>query len=209
MIRAILITASVVLAFGGIRLARLAPIDAKMKNPLKILLGIGFFFMAFFLVVKNLDNANLWWAIPAVSFAVLIFICADRIRLINRLTEFDFKGTSMRDEEPEDTTQLDDDLYDDWPFSDEIDALLDDAAEPRPRRPFDNFEIADEADLGPQPLDMDHLDDYVFTSRHAYLVHVTDDGDSACDVLTITPGMSIADLLDAATGHHCQEKEDA
>ena len=78
------------------------------------------------------------------------------------------------------------------------------------RRFLDDFTIADEADLGPIELELDRLDEFMFTARHGYLIHQNLDPDTPpCDVITISPGMSLADLVDIAKLHNCtQERKD-
>lgn len=206
MFRTALIVLAILLAGGAILLGHQAPIRADMKRPLQILAGISFFFMLFFAVIRFIDDF-FWWTIPAATFMLATGRSIRRLddvhRLIRRekpsrwltdvvestpITGAPITETDMR--ETPDTIVWEDDIEPDF------------AAE---RRYLDNFFIADEADLGPHELDLEGLDQYIFTSRHGYLVHDHDPDKAPCDVLTIHPGMSLADLIDAATQHECTE----
>jgi hypothetical protein len=193
MFRNALIMAATLLAGSSVLFARRIPTRADMKLLAYVVTGIGFFFMLFFTVVRFIDD-YFWWSIPAVAF-ILVFHFA--IRALDRINVLINRG------EPKEKLVQ----------QEQLDAMLwDDAAEPpdgdfepgRPRRFLDDYLIADEADLGPTALELKRLDEFIFTARHGYLVHDHDPDLVPCDVLTVAPGMSVADLIEAAQQHQCR-----
>jgi hypothetical protein len=208
MLRTALILLATLLASGAIVLARQIPVKADMKGSVTTLIGLSFFFTMFFAVVRFVDD-YFWWTVPAVSFIAAFIYGFRRLDDINRLIRREgvtwltetlasapitgayTKGNGMH-KEP--------DLLN---WDEEFRGLVPPDEEPPPRRFMDNFLIADEADLGPGELDLEHLDDFIFTARHGYLVHDQNPDRAPCDVMTISPGMSIADLIEAAKQHQC------
>jgi hypothetical protein len=197
-----------------------------MKRPAQVLIGLGLFFMAFFVVVRYIDDSY-WWAIPAVMFTGVINYGVRRLDQINRRVIREkpdewlaavmaaapsTPGVPMPTAPPPNfQAYYENDADYEPPYDDEEEPYDGSGMESvRQRRFLDDFLVADEADLGPHELHLKGLDKYVFTSRHAYLVH--DRGEGAdptggpqhCDVATIFPGMSIADLIEAAQQHRRQ-----
>lgn len=205
MFRTILIVASTLLAIGTCVLANRIPVKADMKRTAQVLTGLSFFGVFFFVATELLDDNYGWWFIPAFGFSAALGLGLVRIDdiqcLIYRekpnpwLTQLSppITGATMRD------YQTIEDL--------DFEGLVEPDEEPEaPKRFLDTFYIADEADLGPTELELQLLDDFIFTSRHGYLVHDRGGDLPVCDVMTIHPGMSIADLIDAAKLHSCVQE---
>lgn len=206
MFRISLIVLATLLAGGAILLGHQAPVRADMKRPLQILAGISFFFMLFFVAVRVIDDF-FWWTIPAVAFILAIGRSIRRLDDIHRLIQREKPNRWLTN--VIESTPITGALISEADMRETPDTIVwEDDVEPdfvAERRYLDNFFIADEADLGPHELDLEGLDQYVFTSRHAYLVHDHDPDKAPCDVLTVHPGMSLADLIEAAKQHECVE----
>lgn len=216
MLRIFLIVLAIALGGGMIWLGRDMPIRADMKRWAQILIGLNVFFALFFLAVRIIDHYG-WWLIPTFMFVVAAFSSLDRLGAINRLIDRNKPDQWLRETlaaagtasamipptQPEEKMHTLEDK--------DVDLFADYEPEQanRPRRFMDDFVIADEADLGPGELELDRLNQFIFTSRHGFLVHNRGPELAACDVTTIHPGMSIADLIDAAAGHHNQCDEEA
>jgi hypothetical protein len=203
MFRTVLIVVASLLAGGTAVFTRQIPVAVNMKGLAQIAAGLGFFFVLFFAAVRLIDE-YFWWSIPAVGFVCVIYYGVRKVDDIGRLIRRERPGSWLTD------------TASSMPVSgapmtaEELQVAL--AAydvgqerylEPAQRRFLDEFFIADEADLGPSELELERLDDFIFTSRHGYLVHDHNPDRAPCDVMTITPGMSVADLIDAAKAHEC------
>jgi len=161
--------------------------------------------------------------VPTVAFTAVIYWAVRRLSDIDRLirrqavdewlvevtaTAATTKEKTVRDYETLDEVLDFDDLDErdpdfDFDFGEVVES------DDRPRRFLDDFVVADEANLppaGPTDVELEHLDEFVFTARHAYLIHDRGLDAAGCDVMTIEPGMSIADLIDAAKLHVCKEQ---
>lgn len=211
MFRSILIVAGTLLGGATIWLSRDIPTKADMERPIKVLIGIGFFFMLFFAAVRFIDD-YFWWTIPAVTFMAVIYYSVRKLGDTAALTEPDESNLWLAG-----VTAAVDDEKEKAVHEEDLDVMFwDNAAEPpddgdfgvdRPRRFLDDYLIADEADLGPTPLELERLDEFIFTARHGYLIHDHDPDLMPCDVVTVTPRMSIADLIEIAQQHQCQTRD--
>lgn len=203
MYRTVLIIFATLLAGGAVTFGRQIPVKADMKNVTQILVGLGFFFMLFFAVIRFVDN-YFWWSIPAVGFVCVVFYSIRRLDDINRLIAREkpshWLTETLRSSSPTGAPMTAEELQ---AALAAYDMFHEEHPEPEERRFLDDFFVADEADLGPNGLDLERLDDFIFTARHGYLVHDQDPDRAPCDVVTITPGMSVADLIDAAKLHKC------
>lgn len=213
MFRTFLIVLATVLAGGAVLLGRQIPVKADMKRPTEVLIGLGFFFMLFFAVIRFVDN-YFWWSVPAVAFIAVNYYGLRRLDEITGLIHREQPDKWLADllasgAMPVTGTTKEGEMHDpvdyDEPYNYDGDLLFGDMEEPA-HRFMDEFVIADEADLGPNELELERLDDFIFTSRHGYLVHDHDADRAPCDVMTILPGMSIADLIDAAKLHECAKE---
>lgn len=218
MYRTFLIVAATLLGIGTAVLIMRTPVRADMKRTVYIITGLCFVAGGFFVTTKSYDNNYGWWYVPVFVFAVAGGLGLVRRDAINRSIEREkpsqwlleiarsmpttgatVKETAVR-EEPDvldfEEEEPDYETLSDLPF-------LFDEEESRPRRPLDDYYVADEADTWPTQLDLKNLDEFIFASRHGYLVHDRGGDKPVCDVMTISPGMSIADLVDAAMLHTC------
>lgn len=207
MLCTVLVVLATGLAGGTTYFSHKIPTRRDMKSLALTVVGLAVFFMSFFVVIRFVDSYA-WWAAPASGFVIAI-ACAmrkywdiarlirrerlDRSRPIPILTP----GARRHGKEKEMSSPSD---IIDW--DKEFEGLVE-PEEEQPRRFLDTFLIADEADLGPNRLELDRLDDFIFTARHGYLVHDHNPDLAPCDVMTIHPGMSVADLIDAARAHEC------
>jgi hypothetical protein len=212
--RTVLLILATVLGLAAFLLASAIPVREEWKNCSIIATGMSFFFALFFGFVRYIDDYG-WWMLPFI-----VFLCAGikgfyRMDDIKRLIRLDqsfaslaaastpITGAPMTGKQETKAVEAggtEAEMADYWP-----DEFEHEVAEEE-RRFLDDFFIADEADLGPHHIDLEGLDEYVFTSRHAYLVHDRGDDEPVCDVMTITPGMSVADLVEASTKHLCTQK---
>lgn len=208
MFRSILIVVGTLLGGAAIWLGRDIPTKANMKGPIKVLVGIGFFFMLFFAAVRFIDD-YLWWTVPAVTFMAVIYYGIRKLDEIKVLTKPDESNLWLagieaaaddNKEKPVREESLDVMVWDDEAEPPDFDE------EPAPRRFLDDYFIADEADVMPTNLDLTKLNDFIFTARHGYLVHDRGADRGTCDVVTIIPGMSIADLIETAQNHFCDKE---
>lgn len=202
MFRTFLIVAATLLAIGTCVLAIKIPVKADMKRTAQILTGLGLFGVFFFCVTRLLDDNYFWWFVPAFGFSAALGLGLVRIDDIKRLIDREKPSPWLTQLSPPITgaTMRDYQIIEDLDFS----GLVEPDEEPEPPRRFlDTFYIADEADLGPTELELQLLDDFIFTARHGYLVHDRGGDNPVCDVMTIHPGMSLADLIDAAKLHEC------
>jgi hypothetical protein len=209
MFRTALIILAILLGIGAMVLVRQIPAEINMKGPVKVLIGLGLFFGLFFATVRIIDG-YFWWMLPVGGFIGAFISGTWKLGDINRLARRGQWSTETLTSRPGTGAAL----VPTPMTAEELQAALDafDAydreydkkyLEPRQRSFLDDFLIADEADLGPNELDLEHLDDFIFTSRHGYLVHDHDPDRAPCDVMTISPGMSITDLIEAAKQHEC------
>ena len=197
MFRITLIILATLLAGGAAYYIRQLPVRTDMKGLAQIIAGLGGFFMLFFVVIRFV-NDFFWWAVPVAGFVCVISYAAQKLNDIGRLVGQE-KAAQYKERRAM-SEELD---VIDWG---DFEGLVTPDEEPQPRRFLDNFIIADEADLGPNQLELDRLDDFIFTSRHGYLVHDQDPDLAPCDVMTIRPGMSVADLINAAKAHECAKE---
>jgi hypothetical protein len=218
MFRTVLITLATLLAVGVGLTVRQAPLEPASRAPVRIVAWLAVFFALFFVVVRFLDGYYLW-LIPCGLFVAVAVVAADRAEQIKNFTKtksdqwLSAVQTAAASASTERTPAKENDMAHklsvmDW--DEEFEGLVEPEelnAAPGPRRFLDDFVIADEADLGPTPLELDRLDDFIFTSRHGYLVHDRGEPAPLCDVVTILPGMSIADLIEVATQHSCSARE--
>lgn len=213
MLRTFLIVLATILAGGFIWLAHDIPTRADMKKWAQVLVGLSIFFATFFTLVRIVDDYA-WWMLPTTAFIIAMLQSLVSLGDINRLIKRNqpdqwlvntlaAAGTPITGTVAPSTTEepvralsprLDDEDLD-------LFADYEPEHETRPRRFMDDFVIADEADLGPGELELEHLDDFIFTARHGFLVHNRGQDVAPCDVVTIHPGMSVADLIEAAKHH--------
>jgi hypothetical protein len=215
MLRTFLIIFATALAVGTGWLTNEIPAKANMRTLAQVMIGLGAFCITFFTIVRVVDDYG-WWITPALTFVVVFHFGFKRLKAIDRLidrnrpdqwlvntlaaagTPFAAVAPSIQTEEKMHALPPDLDGED----LDDLFADFEPESAARPRRFMDDFVIADEADAGPTDLELERLDDFIFTARHGYLIHQrTDRAD--CDVVTIHPGMSIADLIEVAKLHQC------